>query len=44
MLIKISSDGTVDLPEEIIKQLGVGPGDRLKLEKTEGDSLFARIV
>ena len=35
MYIKISSDGKADFPQDILKALGVGPGDRLQLEKAE---------
>ena len=42
MFIKISADGTADLPEGIIKELGAGPGDRLLLEKTESGFTLRR--
>ncbi len=35
MYIKISPEGKADLPEQVLKDLGVGPGDQLAIEKTE---------
>ena len=31
MLIKITTEGQIALPEHVLKALGVGPGDRLEL-------------
>lgn len=45
MNIKISPEGKADLPQQVLKDLGVGPGDQLTLEKTEdGFVLRARRI
>ncbi len=38
MLLKITPEGQITLPEHVLKALGVGPGDRLDLRKV-GDGI-----
>ena len=42
MNIKISPEGKADLPQQVLKDLGVGPGDLLRLEKIE-DGYFVGV-
>ena len=35
MHVRISPEGTVDFPQEVLDTLGVGPGDRLNVELSE---------
>lgn len=42
MNIKISPEGKADLPQQVLEDLGAGPGDLLTLQKTE-DGYFVRV-
>ena len=42
MLIEISPNGRVTLPNRVLKALGARPGDRLRLEERPGGFLLIR--
>ena len=41
MLLKITPEGQINLPEHVLKALGVGPGDRLEFLQV-GDGITLR--